>query len=208
MRRSPDRERALELYRRHASKYDRRSWITSRFRKRAVSLLGLKRGETVLDVGCGTGLSFALLREGVGAEGRVIGIELSPEMAAEARDRIERHGWRNVTIINVAAEDAHIDASADAALFFLTHDIMRSESALDQALGPVRVGGRVVAFGAKLPPFWAFPLIPLVWLVGRPYVTTYEGVRAPWGHLGRWVPDLRVRPALLGTTYFAWGTKA
>ena len=207
MRRPPDRERALELYRRHASNYDRRSWITSWFRKRAVSLLALKRGETVLDVGCGTGLSLPVLRGAVGAEGRVIGVELSPEMAAEARKRVDSHGWHNVTIVNTAAEDADIDLSVDAALFFLTHDIMRSEPALERSLAHVREGGCVVAFGAKLPPLWAFPLIPLVWLVGRPYVTTYEGVRAPWGHLVRWIPDLRVRSALLGTTYFAWGTK-
>jgi ubiquinone/menaquinone biosynthesis C-methylase UbiE len=162
----------------------------------------------VLDVGCGTGLSFSLLHDAVGAEGRVIGVELSPEMAAKGRERITRHGWDNVSIVNTPAEEAEVSEEADAALFFLTHDVMRSPPALERTLRPVRTGGRVVAFGAKLPPWWASPLIPLVWVVGRPYVTTYEGVRNPWSHLARWVDDVQVRPTLLGCAYFASGTKA
>jgi SAM-dependent methyltransferase len=173
-----------------------------------VSLLSPTRGETVLDVGCGTGLSLALLRDAVGAEGRVIGLELSPHMAAQARARVDRHGWDNVTIVNAPAEDAEIERSADAVLFFLTHDVMRSPAAIENTLGHVRDAGRVVAFGAKLPPLWAFPLIPLVWLVGRRYVTTYEGVRKPWDLLKRSVPSLSVRSALFGCAYFAWGSKA
>jgi demethylmenaquinone methyltransferase/2-methoxy-6-polyprenyl-1,4-benzoquinol methylase len=159
-----------------------------------------------LDIGCGTGLSLPLLRRAVGTEGRVIGVELSPHMAAQAHERIERHGWDNVTVVNAPAEEAEIEQPADTVLFFLTHDVMRSAAALEQMMSHVRDGGRVVAFGSKLPPLWAFPLIPLVWLVGRSYVTTYEGIRKPWSHLVRWVPDLRVRSALFGCAYFAWGT--
>jgi demethylmenaquinone methyltransferase/2-methoxy-6-polyprenyl-1,4-benzoquinol methylase len=147
-----------------------------------------------------------LLQDAVGPQGQVIGVELSPEMAAEAIERIERSGWTNVSVLNAPAEEAPISQPTDAVLFFLTHDVVRSPAALERTLSRVRDGGRVVAFGGKLPPLWAFPLFPIVWLVGRPYVTTYEGVRAPWNHLVRWVPDLRVSPALLGCAYYAWGT--
>jgi SAM-dependent methyltransferase len=208
MRRRPDRQRAVDLYRRHATNYDRSAWVTARLRRRAVSLLSLDPGEAVLDVGCGTGLSLPLLRDAVGSEGTVIGLELSPDMAAQARARIDRHGWDNVTIVNAPAEEAVIEQPVDAVLFFLTHDVMRSPAAIENTVGHVRGGGRIVAFGAKLPPLWAFPLIPLVWLVGRPYVTTYEGVRKPWDLLNRSVPNLRARSTLLGCTYFAWGSKA
>ena len=137
----------------------------------------------------------------------MIGIELSPEMAAQARKRIERRGWDNVRVVNAPADEADIHEPADGALFFLVHDVSRDRTALDRTLSKIRDGGRVAVFGVKLPPWWAFGLIALVWLIGRRYVTTYEGIRKPWSHLMRWVPDVQVRSALLGCAYYAWGER-
>lgn len=50
----------------------------------AVSALGLPSGGTALDVGCGTGRALPLLQASVGASGRVIGVDLTPEMLAVA----------------------------------------------------------------------------------------------------------------------------
>jgi demethylmenaquinone methyltransferase/2-methoxy-6-polyprenyl-1,4-benzoquinol methylase len=83
----------------------------------------LKSGEVVLDVGCGSGLSFSILEEGVGHKGSIIGIDQSPEPLALARTLVEQSGWENVTLINSAVEDAQIPMTADAALFSFTHDI-------------------------------------------------------------------------------------
>jgi demethylmenaquinone methyltransferase/2-methoxy-6-polyprenyl-1,4-benzoquinol methylase len=43
----------------------------------------LTAGETVIDVACGTGLTFALIEDLIGPDGRVIGMDLSPEMLAK-----------------------------------------------------------------------------------------------------------------------------
>lgn len=51
-------------------------------------------GDAVLDVGCGTGTLALLLDEAVGADGRVEGIDASPEMIAEARKKIGKNGGR------------------------------------------------------------------------------------------------------------------
>ncbi|MER5636857.1 class I SAM-dependent methyltransferase [Kitasatospora sp. NPDC002227] len=50
----------------------------------AISELGLQAGQFVLDAGCGTGRALPLLRAAVGPSGRVLGVDLTPEMIAVA----------------------------------------------------------------------------------------------------------------------------
>jgi len=203
---APDRGRALEKYRRLASSYDRFvTWSSRAMRRRAVELLGLKRGDAVLDVACGTGLSFEQIERAIGEEGTLIGIDLSGEMLDRARERAASAGWRNVTLIEASVEEADIQMGADPALFVLTHDVMRSSAALRHVLAQVRPGGRVVAAGAKLGPRWALPTNLLVRAISRRYVTTLEGLDRPWDRLEGLVPDLRVESLMLGGTYVAWG---
>ncbi len=144
----PDRQSALNKYREGRARaiYDtaraqgddpRRQEILEhyvQFRAQGVAKLALKPGETVLDVGCGTGLSFSDLETGVAAEGRIIGIEQSPEQLTRARALIERSGWQNITLINSAVEDAQIPVGANAALFSFTHDILSTPRAVENVV--------------------------------------------------------------------------
>lgn len=68
-----------------------------------VRLLGLRSGDTVLDLGCGTGLNFPLLVAAVGPAGTVIGLDHSPAMLAVARRRVLSRGWANVRLIEADA---------------------------------------------------------------------------------------------------------
>ncbi|HEV2173721.1 MAG TPA: methyltransferase domain-containing protein, partial [Nitrospira sp.] len=108
MSESPDRDAALSQYRARASVYDFELAFAESIRRLAVDRLRLKRGDVVLDVGCGTGLSFRLLEPWIGGEGSVIGIEQSPDMLAQARKRIARNGWRNVELLEAPVEEARI----------------------------------------------------------------------------------------------------
>jgi demethylmenaquinone methyltransferase/2-methoxy-6-polyprenyl-1,4-benzoquinol methylase len=63
-----------------------------RVRARAIACLPLRPGDTVVELGCGTGHNFAHLRQAVGPFGRVIGVEFSPKMLALARRYAERAG--------------------------------------------------------------------------------------------------------------------
>ena len=80
-------------------------------------MLGLAHGETVLDVACGTGLSLPLLRQAVGPDGRVLGVEMSPDMMSRARERVARAGWSNVTLLEAPMEEADLAAKFDARCF-------------------------------------------------------------------------------------------
>jgi demethylmenaquinone methyltransferase/2-methoxy-6-polyprenyl-1,4-benzoquinol methylase len=207
----PDRRLALEKYQRHAAAYDYRATLAERTRlwprtrRRAIARLRLEPGDTALDVGCGTGLSFSLIQARIGPEGRLIGIELSPDMMAKARERVESSGWQNVALIESAAEEADIPVQADAVLFHFTHDILRSPSALDNVFRHMKRGGRVAAAGNKWAPWWVFPVNLYVWYIARHYVTTFQGFGRPWSELVRFVPDLRVEAVLFGGGYIVWG---
>jgi demethylmenaquinone methyltransferase/2-methoxy-6-polyprenyl-1,4-benzoquinol methylase len=203
---APDQQLARRKYEQLAPAYDRLVRPAARLRRLAVDRLELKLGDSVLDVGCGTGLSFSLIGERIGPEGRLIGVDLSPDMLAKARERVERHGWGNVTLVESAVEDADIPEGIDACISVLTHDVMRSPVALSNVVRRLKPGGRIVVTGAKWSSRWALPVNAYVWWVARRYITTFEGFRHPWSHLQSLVPDLRVEPLFFGGAYVASGT--
>ncbi len=199
-------EDAVEKYRRHAPGYDASAARTMPLRRRVVGMLGLAPGDTVLDVACGTGLSLPLLREAVGPDGRVVGVEVSPDMIRLARERVAAAGWDNVSLFEAAMEDAQLQLKLDAVLFNYTHDVLQSPSALERIFASTRPGARIAVAGIKHPPPWLFPLRLYRLVKARPYVTTFRGLDRPWRLLEAYVADLRVEPVLFGTNYLARGT--
>jgi ubiquinone/menaquinone biosynthesis C-methylase UbiE len=182
----PNRDAALEQYRRRARFYDLELALIEPVRRRAIERLGLKGGETVLDVGCGTGLSFELLERRVAREGKIIGIEQSSDMLAQARTRAERNRLENITLINSPVEDAGIPVLADAALFHFTHDILRTPAAVANVIRNLKPGARVVASGLKWARPWAMPTNLMVLQAALLSVTSLEGLAQPWSNLARW----------------------
>lgn len=63
---------------------------------RWIDALALKPGECVYHLGCGVGYYTAIMAEVVGPRGRVIGLELQPELAARAKENLA--GYANVTV--------------------------------------------------------------------------------------------------------------
>jgi len=206
-RQAPDRAAALAQYRRRAGVYDYELALLEPIRHRAIRELGLHRGDVVLDVGCGTGLSFPLLMEGIGKSGRIVGIEQSPEMLDLARQRARQHGWRNVTLIGSPVESAEVAITADAALLHFTHDILQRPEALANVLRHLRPGARIVASGLKWAGApWQWPTNLLVLPAALRSVTSLGGLEAPWAGLTAAVPNLRVQSLLMGGVFVASGT--
>jgi ubiquinone/menaquinone biosynthesis C-methylase UbiE len=206
---APSPQRARELYRERAARYDRRIGIRAiaPVRRRVIARLSLRPGDTVIDVACGTGINFAAIIDAIGTGGRLIGVELSPEMLAMARDRVASAGWTHVELIQSPIENADLPGGADAALFSFTHDVLRSPDATARVVSALRPEARVVAAGTMAPWRWAAAAGPLLRRAARAYVTTTEGLERPWSHLAERVRIDRIeRPRrYLGSMYIASG---
>ncbi len=202
---TPNRSAAIRQYRSRARIYDLELALFEPVRQRAIDLLRLKHGDRVLDVGCGTGLSFTALEGLVGRKGSIVGIEQSPEMLERARARAAENGWKNVALISASVEEAAIPLVADAALFHFTHDIMRTPKALANVVRHLKPGGRIVAAGLKWAPIWAMPLNIVVWNAAMRSTSTLEGLTRPWSHLEPLVSRLKLEQMLGGTVYIASG---
>jgi SAM-dependent methyltransferase len=202
---APDPAEARRRYARLAASYGRRGRWIERMRGVAVRRLELRPGDHVLDIGCGTGLSFAQLVEAVGPTGRVTGVDVSDEMAALARTRISDAGWGNVEVVVGEAATARLPQDVDGALFFLTHDLVRSAPVVDHVTSACRRGARVVAFGGKAPPRWNWPLHWWVHRTAGRYITTFDGFDRPWSHLEPRLDDFVARDLALGAFYLGSG---
>lgn len=174
-------ELSIERYRRVAEGYDASAEYTMPLRLRTIALLGLQPGDVVLDVGAGTGLSFAPLLAAVGESGRVLAFEQSPEMCAQARERVVREGWASrVSLQQASAEQVRLPQAADAALFNYTHDILRTPAAVANLVSQLKPGARIAIAGMKFFPWWSGPLNLLPWLKNRPYNARAADLWAPW----------------------------
>lgn len=88
-----------------------RSW-----RARTADALDLGPGDTVVEMGVGTGANLPHLRERVGKSGRVVGIDLTRGMLDVARGRVADAGWTNVGLVRGDARSPPIDGPVDAVL--------------------------------------------------------------------------------------------
>jgi len=197
---------SISRYRRRAAGYDASAQRTMALRMRTIALLGLRPGEVVLDVGAGTGLSFAPLAAAVGERGRVLAFEQSPEMIAQARERVAREPWGSrVWLAHARAEDVRLPEPADAVLFNYVHDITRLPEAVDNVLRQLRPGARVAMAGMKFFPWWAGPLNLLPWLKNRPYNALGADLRSPWDRVQPRCAEFERRSTQWGMGYVARG---
>ena len=203
--RGPDASLSIVKYRQRAAHYDLELLAFEPVRLESIKLLDLHAGDTVLDVGCGTGLSFGPLLRRLGPAGRVIGIEPSPDMLALARQRVAHNGWTSVELVEAAAGEARLPRKADAALFHFTHDILRDEAALDHVLAHLKPGAHVVAAGLQWAPPWMLPTNLFVLGAALYSVTCMEGLAEPWAVLAKRLRHVEVVTRGGGGIYIASG---
>ena len=214
------REHLVETYRKKAKHYD----LTSRFypvpgypqraqRLQAVRALGLRPGATVVDVACGTGLNFSLLEQAIGPNGRIVGVDLTDAMLAQARQRIETNGWRNVSLVQADAAEFDFPTKVDAILstYALSH-VPDCGDVIAHGAAALSRGGHWVVLDLKAPdnvPRW---LAQLGIAVGRRFGSIDEWARRrPWeavhAAMQDELADLSWTELCFGTAFLAAGSR-
>jgi ubiquinone/menaquinone biosynthesis C-methylase UbiE len=215
------REHLIEVYRKKAKHYD----ATSRLypapgypqrgqRLRAVQALGLRPGDTVIDIACGTGLNFPLIEEAIGPDGRIVGVDLTDAMLAQAQDRIERNGWSNVSLVQADAADFDFPAEVDAILStYALSQVPECADVIAHGSAALSRAGRWVVLDLKVPantPRW---MAQLASAVVRPFASIDEWVmRRPWElirvAMQEQLTDLSWDELFFGTAFLAAGSRA
>ncbi|MEQ1857991.1 MAG: arsenite methyltransferase [Longimicrobiales bacterium] len=111
-----------------------------------TAIASLREGQTVLDLGSGAGIDCFLASQQVGPTGKVIGVDMTPEMVARARSSAEQGGYTNVEfrlgeIERLPVADASVDVIISNCVLNLSP---AKERALSEAYRVLKPGGRVV----------------------------------------------------------------
>jgi demethylmenaquinone methyltransferase/2-methoxy-6-polyprenyl-1,4-benzoquinol methylase len=212
-------ERLIEIYRRKAKHYGVVShlyplpgyplWAQ---RRRAVRALGLRPGGTVVDVACGTGQNFALIEGAIGPGGRIIGVDLTDAMLAQAQHRTDRHGWSNVSLVQADATDYAFPHEVDAILstYAISH-VPECAGVITHGAEALGRDGRWVVLDLKAPDNAPRMLARLGVALGRPFGSIDEWLaRRPWEEVRAAMEDalddLDWKELCFGTAFVATGS--
>lgn len=213
----PTRSELVRLYRKRAPRYNVATQLyrlagfsLGRLRRQLADALALQPGDTVVEIGCGTGANFPLLQERVGSSGRIIGVDLTDRMLEEARERVRANGWRNVELVLSDAAAYEFPEGVNGILSMLALTLCREyDVVIERGTRALAPGGRWAILDLKLRPDSPGWLVRTALPFVRPYGVSVElAERHPWESLRRHLPHTWTRDIYAGFAYLAVGEKA
>ena len=201
------------LYDRMAPFYDVVSrpygWFGSkRLAEQAIEELRLRPGDTVVDLGTGTGRNLPELAAGVGPAGRVVGVDLSPGMLERARRRVTAVGMGNVELVEAEMAAFDLPAGTDAVVSSYAMEMLPAyDEVIARLAEQLRPGGRIVVNGVRNPERWPEWVVRVGSALSRPFGVS-EAYRShrPWEAIETHTIDVVYDEAMAGAVYLAAGS--
>lgn len=206
----------IDLYRRRARNYDftanlyyligYREWA---YRKKSVSALAPQPGDTVVEIGCGTGLNLGLLRDAVGPDGRIVGVDINDAMLAQARKRVADKGWSNVELVHSDAASYVFPEGVNGIIStFAITLVPEFDEVIQRGVRALAPRHRFVILDFKRPDWPPLWLVKAFVRITAPFgVSLGLAERHPWESLECYAEGFRLEELYFGFTYLAVGKR-
>jgi ubiquinone/menaquinone biosynthesis C-methylase UbiE len=213
-------QQIIDIYRKRARRYDftanlyyllgYREWA---YRQKAIDELNLKPGDTVVEIACGTGLNFSHYQKALGSQGKIIGVDLTDAMLAQAQRRIKEHGWKNVELVQADARDYRFSEGVNAIIStYALSLIPESRGVIEKGVEALAPGGRFSILEMQMPDNWPTWFVNAgIWLMS-PFAISDEWLeRRPWESIQQTMREqltnLSITEMYFGLTYVIAGLK-
>lgn len=209
-----DKQEIARLYRKRAAWYDLTANLyyilgirEFAYRKMAVRALDLKRGDSVVEIGCGTGLNFRFLRSAVGPEGKIVGVDLSADMLTAASQRMERNNWTNIELVQSDAATYQFPSAVGGILStFAITLIPQFDKVIQNGAKVLASGKHFVILDFKKPDKWPMWLIKVFVFLARPFGVSLDLTeRHPWEFIDQHLTTVQFKELYFGLLYICVG---
>jgi demethylmenaquinone methyltransferase/2-methoxy-6-polyprenyl-1,4-benzoquinol methylase len=208
------RDAVRDVYDRKARFYDLAVWAyylvgmpIGKWRRMGIDAPHLQPGDTVVEVGCGTGLNFALLQKAVGPSGKIIGIDISEGMIERARAMVRDKGWRNVELVcgSVSGFEFPDRVGGIIAMGVLTYE-PEFDKVIERGAKALSPGRKWVVLDYKMPSGWQRIFAPLFVALGSGFGVSRDLMeRHIWEAVERHLKNTKMRELYGGFVYIISG---
>jgi demethylmenaquinone methyltransferase/2-methoxy-6-polyprenyl-1,4-benzoquinol methylase len=208
--------RVVTAYRKYAENYDLAVKLyrllglkIGKYRRMSVDSLELSKGDTVVELGCGTGLNFSLVLDAIGSEGKLIGVDITDKMLDQARIRVKENGWNNVELVQSDTSDYDFPKELDG--IFATGALQYSpqyDEIIKKGYDALKTGKNFVVFDFKMPKGFTRIFAPVLIFFTKAFEANEEYLkRHAWESIEKYFEKTTFQEGWGGFVYISVGKK-